>query len=247
MILRYVGIAPDRNGGFFMKKYFDVFYKGGNTDFTGKFKENWIFLLITFACLAVICVAAFLISKAVKKKKGTASGRSLFTTKAMITASLCLALAFILSYIKLFSLPLGGSITLVSALPLIIFGYIYGYKYSFFVTFAYSLLQVIQGAWILNAWQLILDYFVAFTVLGIAGLFRKNIFLGTVSAYTLRYAAHTAAAFLFYSEYAPEGISVASYCLLYNLAFLLPEMILCLIVLAIPATRRMINELRKQK
>lgn len=229
-----------------MKKFFDVFYKGGNADVSGKFEENWLFLLIMILSLAAICAIAFFLAKLIRKKKGISDKKPLFTTRILIFASLCLALAFILSYIKLFSLPLGGSITLVSALPLILFGYIFGAKYSFIVTFAYALLQVIQGAYILNAWQLILDYFVAFTVLGIAGCFRKNIFLGTFMAYFLRYCAHTAAAFLWYREYAPAGFGGTAYCLLYNLAFLLPEMILCLIVLAIPAVRKMIKELKKQ-
>lgn len=229
-----------------MKKFFDVFYKGGNTDLSGKFEENWLFLLILIAGLCALCAAVIFFVRLIRKKKGISEDKPLFTTKILIFASLCLALSFILSYIKLFSLPLGGSITLVSALPLILFGYIFGAKYSFIVCFAYGLLQVIQGAYILNAWQLILDYFVAFTVLGIAGCFRKNIFIGTAAAYSLRYCAHTAAAFLWYSDYAPEGIGGTAYCLLYNLAFLLPEMILCLIVLAIPAVRKMIKELKKQ-
>lgn len=237
-----------------MLKIFNTFIKDGSVNLVDAFKEHWLFFLCWIVGLIALCFILYFAVKAVNRKlhpeTETASvvqvgKKKLFDTKTLVMGSLCLGLAFILSFIKLWEMPQGGSITLASALPIILFGYIYGWKPGFVVAFAYSLLQMIQSpGYVMNVPQALLDYVVAFTILGIAGCFRKNIFLGTVSAYVLRYFAHVGAGLLWYQQYNATSFSGTAYCFLYNLVFLLPELCICLIILAVPNVQKLIRQLQ---
>ncbi len=169
-----------------------------------------------------------------------------FDTKTLVTGALCLGLAFVLSYIKLFEMPQGGSVTLLSSLPIILFGYLYGWKHGFIVAFTYSLLQMIQSpGYIISVPQALLDYVIAFTILGVAGFFRKNIIVATCISYALRYCSHVIAGLLWYTEYNTTQYSGLVYVLLYN-AFLLIELAICLVALAIPSVRHLIKKLQQR-
>ena len=96
-------------------------------------------------------------------------------TQVLVYGALSITLAFVLSYFKLFSLPFGGTITLLSMLPIFAYAAYFGPVSGFTAAFAFSLLQVVQGAYIVHPVQFILDYFVAFTLLGTASFFPKNL------------------------------------------------------------------------
>lgn len=238
-----------------MIEIFKTFIQDGSVNLFDAFKEHWLFLLCWVLGLIVLCVAIYLIVRALNRKRHleNAGGevrvgkKRLFDTKQLVMGSLCLGLAFILSYIKLWEMPQGGSITLASALPIILFSYIYGWKQGFVVAFTYSLLQMIQSpGYVMNVPQAILDYVVAFTILGIAGFFRKNIFIGTITAYVLRYFAHVAAGLLWYQQYNATSFNGTAYCFLYNLVFLLPELGICLVILAVPNVRKLFKQLQQK-
>ena len=103
-------------------------------------------------------------------------------TQTLVYGALSITLAFVLSYFKLFSLPLGGTITLLSMLPIFAYAAYFGPLYGYTAAFAFSLLQVVQGAYIVHPVQFILDYFVAFTLLGTAAFFPKNLPVGAAIA-----------------------------------------------------------------
>ena len=103
-------------------------------------------------------------------------------TRALVYGALCVALSFVLSYIKLFSLPMGGSLTLCSMLPIAAYACVFGPAYGFAAGFAYSLLQIIQGAWVVHWAQFLLDYIFAFTCYGIPSLFPKKLIKGLTVA-----------------------------------------------------------------
>ncbi|MBR5500655.1 MAG: energy-coupled thiamine transporter ThiT [Clostridia bacterium] len=237
-----------------MLEIFRTFVKDGSVNFTDAFKEHWLFFLCWIVGLIVICFCIYLLVRAINRRKNPELAQSsvvhvgkkkLFDTKTLVMGSLCLGLAFILSFIKLWEMPQGGSITLASALPIILFGYIYGWKPGFIVAFTYSILQMIQSpGYVMNIPQALLDYVVAFTILGIAGCFRKNIFVGTILAYVLRFFAHVAAGLIWYQQYNATSFSGTAYCFLYNLVFLLPELCICLVILAVPAVRKLIRQLQ---
>ena len=103
------------------------------------------------------------------------------------------AMAAVLSYIKFFELPQGGSVC-IGMLPILLFSVRYGVGSGLLVSLAYGLLQLIfDGAYAWGWTSMILDYVVAFTVLGFSGIFRGKrggIFYGTVLGCILRFIVH---------------------------------------------------------
>ena len=92
---------------------------------------------------------------------------------ALCEGAIMVALATALSYVKLMELPQGGSVC-IGMLPLFIYFYRWDWKHSFLAAFAYGLLQLIfDGAYAWGPTSMLLDYVLAFTVLGVATFFRK--------------------------------------------------------------------------
>ena len=133
----------------------------------------------------------------------------------------------------------------MSMLPIILFSYIYGYKKGFVVSFVYFLLQLLQGVYFLNVVQFCFDYLIAFTIIGVAGFFRKNLVLGTIAAHLLRYASHVIAAYAFFREFNQTGINDVAYCLIYN-SFVLIEMVACVIIVVIPPVKKSIDKMKQK-
>ena len=137
-------------------------------------------------------------------------------TRKIVESALLFALAVVLSFIHLPSLPYGGSITLCSALPIILISYRHGLSWGLFSGFVFSILQMFTGMSSLRAYTplmmigvILFDYVVAFTVLGFGGIFRNKfksasvaLVLGSVVALGFRYLAHFVSGFIFFGEYA---------------------------------------------
>ncbi len=116
----------------------------------------WIML----GALVVLALILLLIAKSQKK----------WNAKMIAYASLSIALSFVLSYIRLFRMPQGGSITPASMLPIMLFSAAYGVGPGLLTGLVYGILQYLQGGDFLNVWQFIFDYLIAFAALGLAGL-----------------------------------------------------------------------------
>ena len=93
------------------------------------------------------------------------------TTKKLVYSALGIALALVTSYIKLWEMPMGGSVTLLSMLFVCLIGYWFGLKYGLITGVAFGLLQFILDPYMLSIPQVILDYPFAFGALGLSGLF----------------------------------------------------------------------------
>lgn len=204
----------------------------------------WQWVLIGICILAVVTIAITV--PTLPKRRGRGVGRKTIATSkprpmplnTMIFGAMCVAIAFVLSYIKLVQMPMGGSITLCSMLPLFIFSYLYGARAGLLAGLSYGLLQFIQKPEIYHWAQVILEYPLAFSLLGLAGVFiKKNqatliggICIGTVA----RACCHIVSGAVFFAEYMPQGWSNAwVYSLAYNGSYMAVEMVLC-IVLSIP-------------
>jgi len=182
------------------------------------------------------------------RKQQRNKNREMILTVA--TGGICLGLAFVLSQIKLFKMPQGGSVTPASMLPIIFFCLCFGAKRGFVVTFAYSLLQLIGGD-LYYPMQVILDYPCAFTVIGVAGFFAasakkreqfKNpikrlklvpfwrIGVAVFFAFTLRFACHVLSGVIFFAEFAGDQ-NPWVYSILYNGTFLLVEAAVTTVIL----------------
>lgn len=231
-----------------MGKIFDIFFKGSEIALLDAIKENWLMIIIGMIALALVIALSILFYK---KNKNTSSDNKkasrlpLFDVQSLAFAAMCLAIAFVLSYIKILNLPQGGGITPVSMLPIILYAYIYGPKRGFVVSFVYFILQLLQSIYFLNAIQFFFDYIFAFTIIGVAGFFKKNIVLGVISAHLCRYISHVIAAYAFFRQYNETGINDTVYCLVYN-SFVLIEMVACIIIILIPPVKRNIEKIKKK-
>lgn len=171
-----------------------------------------------------------------------ARGRARWTARMLANAALCLALAFVLSYIKLFDLPQGGAVTAASLLPIVAFAYSYGLAPGLVVGVAYGLLQMIQDPWIVTPVQAILDYPLAFACIALAAVARKlpdswGWLAGMALAAVGRFVCHTFTGVVFFAEYAEgTGMSPFVYSVSYN-SFVFVDMAICAVVMAFPQVR----------
>jgi thiamine transporter len=147
-------------------------------------------------------------------------------TKVLTEVAILVALATVLSYIRFVVFPQGGSVTLASMVPLVILSYRRGWRVGIFACLVYGLIQFYQDPWMLNWAQFILEYPVAFGVIGLAGLFKGNELIGAVVGLGLRFLAHAIAGVVFWSEYAPPGMSPVLYSVIYNGTYMLPEIVI---------------------
>ncbi len=208
--------------------------------FGGLAEIQWFTLLITIAAI-VIGIIGFLVYRK-KSQAGNTIKKSEWTTKELTSAALCIGIAFLLSFIKIFSMPNGGSITPASMLPLLAFAYIHGVKKGLLVGLIYSLLQFIQEPYVLAPMQVILDYPLAFMSLGLAGLARKSIVPGLLYGCGARFICQFLSGWIFFSEYAPEGVPGWLYSLSYNATVVGVECAICIAVAIIPVLYKMFNK-----
>ena len=204
-------------------------------------------------------------SKATK----TSNVRKLVTSAMLIAIGT--AISFVCELIPILNLPFGGTITICSLLPLVVISWMYGLGWGFGSAFVFSLLQIAIGAKTVSAlflpasdsymgsvWAalaiVLLDYILAFTIVGIGGVFRKMksktaaLILGSIVALILSYAAHTLSGAIFYGAWAEwfftdtvvadwsisksilstfSGTSLAVvYSLVYNGCYMIPEIVI---------------------
>ena len=193
-------------------------------------------------------------------------------TKRLVTTAMLIAVATALSIFQPFQLPFGGGITIASMMPIVIIAYCYGTSWGLFSAFIFSLLQMLLGLKTVTAfflpgdsqmilWQAIivclLDYVVAYTVLGFGGIFKNKIkndgvaiCLGSIVALLLRYITHIISGAIFFGAWAEwfftqEGFYAIGntimntfsgaglswiYSIFYNGTYMLPEIIITAIL-----------------
>lgn len=161
------------------------------------------------------------------------------------------ALSFILDKLPLFVMPQGGSITL-SMLPIVIIAFRWGLKGGLLTGLISGLLQLITGGMIYHWAQALLDYTLAYTLIGIAAVTtywltksaKENnkrsmiiaIAVGTTIGGMLRFFIHFLGGVIFFGSYAPPGQPVWLYSFLYNASYMIPSIILCSIVASLMFT-----------
>lgn len=209
--------------------------------------ENYEYLLkpLGYAALGVLLLLLLACIVLFAGKHG--SGK--MGTKELVFCAMAMALATVTSYLKLADLPYGGSVTLFSMLFISLTGYFYGFKTGLLTGTAYGILQLIIEPSIYAPLQVLLDYPLAFGALGLGGLFhskKHGLVTGYVVGVTGRYLFHVISGYVFFAEYAPEGMNPLLYTLGYNLTYILPELILTVVLLAIPAVSKAIGQVKRQ-
>lgn len=144
-------------------------------------------------------------------------------TQRLVLSSILIAVAGVLSAFPIVEMPFGGSLTLVSMLPIILITYLYGIKWGLSSALVYSTIQMLLGFKTVSAmflpgdyqeiwWRAtlicLLDYIIGYFVLGFGGLFRNKykpslaLCLGSVFAISLRYVVHIISGVIFFGQYA---------------------------------------------
>ncbi|WP_242622366.1 energy-coupled thiamine transporter ThiT [Intestinimonas timonensis] len=164
------------------------------------------------------------------------------TTRMLCEGAIMVALAQILSYIKLMELPNGGSLT-PAMFPILLFALRWGLKDGLLAGFVFGLLQLIfDGAYALGWQSMLLDYLLAFTPLGLAGLFKGKawgIFPGTVLGCAARFVIHYISGVTIYRIAAPTEVlgtvfdNPELYSVVYNGSYMLPNTVLALVIAAL--------------
>ena len=178
--------------------------------------------------------------------------------KKLAVTAMLLALSAVLSLIKIWQMPLGGSITLLSMVPITLVSIMFGVPWGLFSSLVYAVMQIgldISGmmGWSMTPtmWvgALVFDYLVAYSALGFAGLLRKKgasgIIAGVSIALGLRFVSHFISGCIFFGTWSPWS-NAYIYSLCYNGAYMLPELILTLAAVIVLYKTGAIRQLLKQ-
>ena len=164
---------------------------------------------------------------------------SVSKTKALIESAIMVAIATVLSMIKLMNLPYGGSVTIGCMLPIIIIGYRHGIRWGLVSGLVFGILQQLLDLNTLSyvtTWQSIvavifLDYIIAFLVIGLGGVFRKSmpqhkaLAVGTVTVCLLRYLCHVISGATVWAGLSIPTNAALWYSIGYNATYMVPETI----------------------
>lgn len=159
-------------------------------------------------------------------------------TKSITYAGISIAMSFALSYLRLVHLPQGGSITLASLLPLMLYSYMFGTKKGLFAGMVYGLLQAIQDPYIIHPAQFILDYPLAFSGIGLCGIFANNehiklpqlkFALGGILGGIIRFIMHFLSGSFAFAAFAGDQ-NPFLYSFLYQAGYVLPDIAIVIVV-----------------
>lgn len=191
--------------------------------------------IIVLMILALVVAAYFIGKRDIK-----------ISTKQLTVSAVLIALAFVASNMKLFKMPMGGSITLFSMMFICLIGYWYGIRAGILAGVTYGLLQLIVDPYIVTLPQLLTDYPLAFGALGLSGIghhidkkTESTVFefgglqIGYILGVLGRYAFSVISGVVFFADWAPEGQSPLVYSLTYNISYLGVEGIITLILISL--------------
>ena len=195
-------------------------------------------------CLVIlILVLLFLAAGFIKKRSKKLS------VQQLAFCAVAIALGTVLSNIKVFSFPTGGSITLLSMLVICLPGYWFGLGAGILTGVAYGVLQMLVDPYILFPAQLVVDYLLAFGALGLSGIFCKRkhgLIPGYILAVLGRYTFAVLSGWLFFGIYAWEGWNPLPYSLAYNAIYIFAEAAVTIVVLLLPPVRKALEMVKKQ-
>ena len=201
------------------------------------------YVVCAIAGIALFVLAILFAGRNSEKKK--------MGTRQLVFCAMAIALAYVTSYLKLFSLPWGGSVTLCSMLFIVLIGNWYGVQTGIFAGLAYGIMQFLQEPYVLSFFQVCCDYILAFAALGVAGFFAKSshgLLKGYIAAVIARGAVHALGGYLYWMDYMPENFPQslkAVYPIVYNYSFLLAEAVITVIIISIPAVVKGLGQVKK--
>ena len=181
------------------------------------------------------------------KSSITNGGATHAATRKLVFSAMGIALAMVASYIKVFEMPMGGSVTLLSMLFICLIGYWFGPKYGLLTGVAYGLLQFIVDPYMLTIPQVILDYPLAFGALGLSGFFSNRKYglqIGYIAGVLGRFLCSTLSGAIFFASFAPKDMNPWAYSALYQGGYLGAEAAITMTIISIPPVARALKRVR---
>lgn len=179
--------------------------------------------------------------------------------RQLTEAAVMLALAIALSFVKIWRMPLGGSVTLLSMLPLLLLAVKSGTGWGVGTAFIYSLFQLVQSVISGNVFPycqtlgivilcVACDYLIPFTALGLCAVGKKRfgkagVCVGIFASCVVRFICHFITGIFIWGQWAPEGTGKVLYSLLYNGQYMLPEILLTVTAAALLMRTRSFSKL----
>ncbi len=170
------------------------------------------------------------------------------TVKQLVFCAMAIALGTVLSNIKLFEFPNGGSITLLSMLVICLPGYFFGLGAGLLTGVAYGVLQLLIDPYVLYPMQLVVDYLLAFGALGLSGLFtdaKNGLIKGYIVAVLGRFVFAVISGWIFFGAYAWEGWAPLPYSLAYNAIYIFSEAAVTIIIFLLPPVKKAVASVKK--
>lgn len=195
--------------------------------------------------LAVIIIALLALAMLFIKKN---TNTQKLSAKQLVFCAAAIGLGTVLSNIKLYHFPTGGSITLLSMLIICLPGYWFGLGAGLLTGVAYGILQMLIDPYILFPAQLVVDYLLAFGALGLSGVFhnaKAGIIKGYITAVLGRYAFAVLSGWIFFGTYAWEGWGALPYSLVYNAIYIFAEATVTIIILLLPPVKNALAQVKK--
>ena len=164
-----------------------------------------------------------------------------FTTSMLINVALMLALTIVLHQLRLFHMPQGGSVTLGAMVPLLFLTYRYGAGIGCLAGFVYGMINLMQDAFIVHPLQVLFDYPLPYMALALAAVLPGRFYAGAALAFSARFLCHYISGVVFFGSYAPPDMSPYLYSLVFNATYLVPEAIICLVILRVLPVPRLLS------
>ena len=199
-------------------------------------------ILLAVVIIALLGVAMYFAGKGNKKVTKKLSA------KQLAFCALAIALGTVLSNIKVFHFPTGGSITLLSMLMIALPGYWFGLGAGIMTGVAYGILQLLIDPYVLYPMQLVVDYILAFGALGLSGLFvnaKNGLIKGYLAGVVGRYVFAVISGWIFFGAYAWEGWDPLPYSLAYNAIYIFAEAAVTLLILSVKPVQNLFSKLKQ--
>ena len=184
-------------------------------------------LLASPASLALLAALVALVAVLFKVR------RVPFSARLLTHIGVAVALTAVLHLIRLYHMPQGGSVTPGSMIPLILLSLWHGPEAGYLGGFIFGIVNMLQDPYILHPVQVLFDYPLPYMALGLAGYFVGHPYVGAAIGVAGRFLCHYISGVVFFASYAPAGMSPYWYSFVFNATYLIPELLVCLLIMRI--------------